>query len=251
MNLPKRRLTQATGNISRYRHKTAKQACHYGGILRASAPSNPIEIVYEPRDGKSNAAGGSSDESVALRMLYERHRHHVCVLRDERQVLDVLERQSWQRGVRSRQVDALLGLKFRRAFGNPGDLDPQTVLSDIANHPRDLAIVQEDRLADAHAAEHFSERTRYERRFGHPTVVAVDCITTGSLPMHDVQGIATPWLARPSRIALETSPSVGCLVLIAQFQKLPATNVVLGIDRFCRWPLYSSEFEHRRRSRVD
>jgi hypothetical protein len=42
---------------------------------------------------------------------------------------------AWQREVRSRQVDALLGLEFRRAFGNPSDLDSQTVLGDIANDP--------------------------------------------------------------------------------------------------------------------
>lgn len=62
-----------------------------------------------------------SKASRSFRVLYERHRHHICVLRDEGEVLDVLEHQSSQREFRP-QVDALLGLEFRRAFGDPSDL---------------------------------------------------------------------------------------------------------------------------------
>src|SRR5215471_13911041 len=65
----------------------------------------------------------------------------------------------------------------------------QPFLADAANRPPDLAIVKKDRLADAHAAEHFSERTRHECRFSQLAVV-VSRTTTGSVPMHDVQGIA-------------------------------------------------------------
>ena len=62
------------------------------------------------------------------------------------------------------EVDALVGPEFRTAGAGFGDPDPQTTLRNLLDQAPDLAVVEEDALADSYVGEHLRQRTADRRR---------------------------------------------------------------------------------------
>ena len=120
----------------------------------------------------------------------ERQRHHVRVFRHERQVRNVLCRQRRHVELRLRQVDALFRPELRGAAGDRRDLGPQAIRGDAADRAADLAVVEEDRLADADPDEDFRQRTGYESRLQQVPVVVANGVPAGHLAAHEVERVA-------------------------------------------------------------
>ncbi len=131
---------------------------------------------------------------------HERQRHHVRVFRHERQVRNVLCRQRRHVELRLRQVDALFRPELRGAAGDRRDLGPQAVRGDAADRAADLAVVEEDRLADADPHEDLRQRTGHEGRLQQVPVVVANRVPAGHLAAHEVERVAGP----------QRDPLLGC-----------------------------------------